>query len=584
LISRPSRCSSFCDGGRRIENFPAWWSRKTGRKGACSGPARRRAPGESCRGTATTRRWRSRRSCAPVEIQRGIQEFAALLRKLSPDVEACFSEPGVFWLSGAGLGKIFPSASAWGRAILEATSGFAAGIAVGFSRFATYAVARSAPALKIFRDAESEKKAAHAVPLDRLSLNPELRDAVAKLGIHTLGGYLQLPPGGLLLRFGRDAQRLHELAAGARWDPLHAQHPLPDLQVSSELDEPEHDSSSLLFLIKGLLQKLLKTMVERKLALSSLTLELGFSRAFGKQVERLEPATPTLDERVILRLIHLRIEAAPPRAAVMRISLGAESVQAKASQIALFLNGPRRDLHAASEALAQLRAELGDASVRRASLRDAHLPEAQFAWVPLHDLPRAQPQKSSQPLVRRIQAQPLPVAPTAGNLRDDGWLISGLEHGAVLRFHGPYLASGGWWRPPAPPMSQLPKPEVNLLSFASQSPRLALRNDAPVASLPSQQPVLRLVSKPPDQPLQLAMMKVAAAHAPISATAFGSGPEPGEARQQSHHSERACSGSAPAIGDAPARDYGFADTRRGECLWLFYDRDRRQWFIQGSVE
>jgi protein ImuB len=32
------------------------------------------------------------------------------------------------------------------------------------------------------------------------------------------------------------------------------------------------------------------------------------------------------------------------------------------------------------------------------------------------------------------------------------------------------------------------------------------------------------------------------------------------------------------------REYYFAETRRGDLLWLYYDRLRRRWFLQGSVE
>jgi protein ImuB len=32
------------------------------------------------------------------------------------------------------------------------------------------------------------------------------------------------------------------------------------------------------------------------------------------------------------------------------------------------------------------------------------------------------------------------------------------------------------------------------------------------------------------------------------------------------------------------RDYYFAETQRGDLLWLFYDRRRRQWFLHGRVE
>jgi protein ImuB len=32
------------------------------------------------------------------------------------------------------------------------------------------------------------------------------------------------------------------------------------------------------------------------------------------------------------------------------------------------------------------------------------------------------------------------------------------------------------------------------------------------------------------------------------------------------------------------RDYHFAETRQGELLWVFFDRARRRWFLQGRVE
>jgi protein ImuB len=32
------------------------------------------------------------------------------------------------------------------------------------------------------------------------------------------------------------------------------------------------------------------------------------------------------------------------------------------------------------------------------------------------------------------------------------------------------------------------------------------------------------------------------------------------------------------------REYYFAETRRGDLLWLYYDRVRRRWFWQGSIE
>ena len=33
-----------------------------------------------------------------------------------------------------------------------------------------------------------------------------------------------------------------------------------------------------------------------------------------------------------------------------------------------------------------------------------------------------------------------------------------------------------------------------------------------------------------------------------------------------------------------AREYHFAELRRGDCLWVYYDRNRRRWFWQDAVE
>jgi protein ImuB len=42
--------------------------------------------------------------------------------------------------------------------------------------------------------------------------------------------------------------------------------------------------------------------------------------------------------------------------------------------------------------------------------------------------------------------RPQLLPPQARQVRDDGWLLSGLEHGAVVRILGPYVVSGGWWQ------------------------------------------------------------------------------------------------------------------------------------------
>jgi len=340
------------------------------------------------------------------EIAAAIDELAAALRRYSPSVEPARDRPGSFWLDGAGLGWIYPSGDAWARAIDQVLTeqGLIGAIVVGFTRFGTYAIARAQRrGVRVFvRDAD-ERATARTVPLDRLDVAPALRDALARLGVTTIGQMVRLPGGGILERFGKDAHQLYQLAAGERWDPLVPEPPpdAPDERVL--LDDPESDVERLLFSIKAAVDRLLGRLAARRRAVTALWLELTmqhFGRSeperrdrFEKRSDCIRPAEPTLDPRPLLRLCHLRLEGSPPAAGVIELRVWADDLPATREQLALFAQRPRRDLGAAAEAIARLRAELGDDAVVRPVLRDAHLPEARFGWEPAHAIaiPRPRP-------------------------------------------------------------------------------------------------------------------------------------------------------------------------------------------------
>jgi len=429
------------------------------------------------------------------QIEEAITELRAVLHRFSPRVEP--GETGTFWLDGDGLGRVFPDArgphgSAWGKLIAQALAelGYRGAVVVGFSRFATYAIARATRlGVTVLASDADERAMASAVPLARLDIEPKLREALARLGVTRLGELVRLPGGGILERFGRDAHRLYRLAAGECWDPLVPVAPpeAPDERVL--LDNEEDDVERLVFVAKAPIDRLLARLAARGLALTALHLELSLKHAVGKVTLRadcIKPATPTLDVRTLLRLVHLRLTGMPPAAPVNAVRVWADDIAATREQLALFAQKPRRDLRAADEAVAHLRAELGDDAIVRAVLRDGHLPEASFGWERLDHVvaaaPPADPGTVVRPLVRRVFTRPQQLPSQSRLARDDGWLLSGLEQGSVVRILGPYVVSGGWW-----------------------------------------------------------------AH-------------------------------------ELAREYHFAELRRGDCLWVYYDRQRRRWFWQGSIE
>ena len=387
---------------------------------------------------------------SPADVERGVAAIATRLHRFSPEVEPCRGEPGVFWLNASGLFYLQASLRRWGQGIAASfqACGFRAAVAVGFTRFGTYAVAKtltSGEPVVVIRDLAGERVLAGRVRLSRLGIDPALRDNLHKLGVHTVRAFLQLPAGGIRRRFGPEAQRLHRLAAGDLWAPLRPLcHPEP-LVARHDLDDPEIDAVRLLFHIKRLLDRLLAIVAARHEALAELTLHLQFDRA-GAHTERIRPAAPTLDVVQLMNLVRLRLESLALGAGVIELHVTGRAVATTAVQQGLFVERPRRDRTAAERALARVRAEFGDEAVVRALLSEAHLPEARFAWELVETVPFPEPREvACRPMVRRIHAYPVALPPVS-RPEPGGRLVRGGETGYVRDLAGPYLVSGGWWR------------------------------------------------------------------------------------------------------------------------------------------
>ena len=426
----------------------------------------------------------------PAEVEKTVGELVNDLIRFTPEVEPSTEEPGIFWLNGAGLQRLYRSPQQWAYAIYHdlRRRGFAANLAAGFTRFGTYAIAKARQGVTVFHDPEGERTAVRKAPLLRLNIETQFRNALLKLGIKTVGDLLLLPPGGLRERFGKEAHRLYRMAAGDLWMPLEAELPEEPIAQKYIFDDAEDDTTRLLFLTKQLLHPLLADLAKRHQALVTLWISLLIDH--GSPVrESLRPATPTLDAVQIADLVRLRLESLKLDAGVVEIELTVESCAATREQLSLFerslltgAEGPSRDLDAANRALARLRAEFGDESVVCAKLADGHLPEAQFVWEPLRSVKSPEPKPNGiKTLIRRVRTKSKPLDSTPLRSHEDGWLL-GARYGAVDKLAGPYVFSGGWWN---------------------------------------------------------------------------------------HEIQR---------------EYYYAETRNGDLLWLYYDRIKRKWFLQGAVE
>ncbi|HEU4366399.1 MAG TPA: DNA polymerase Y family protein [Candidatus Krumholzibacteria bacterium] len=389
---------------------------------------------------------------SPGDVAAAVAALTDALRFYTPDVEPSASEPGVFWLGASGLSLLYPSLLKWASLVQieTARTGFEASIVLGYSRFATYALAKASgrPRVEVSECDAAERARAGKVPLSCLRMDSGARDALAKLGITTLGGFLSLPGNGIRQRFGEDAHHLYRIARGELTAPLQPAIPREPARAAIHLDEPEESLDRLMAVIDREVQSLARRLDDRGEVLTAVAVQLEFDTG-TKTAERLQPASPTLDISQVTELLQLRLAgtlaAHADARGVTTIRIELEGAAASHTQGDFFTERPARDTAAAARAMARVRAELGDDAVVKAVLRDGHLPEARFAWQPVTTVAMPQPRAvKSPPLVRRIFAKPVPFSP--GRSREaSAELIRHIDEGTVRETFGPYIVSGGWW-------------------------------------------------------------------------------------------------------------------------------------------
>jgi protein ImuB len=454
------------------------------------------------------------------EIDEGGRSVLQSLHRFSPQVELC-PEPGLFWLDATGLVPLYDSLQQWVDCIRSAlaTDGFSVAVAVGFSRFGSYAAAKtvalagawegrggvaegtrgaggeaaggevydgeaaSAGAV-IFASRAEERRTAVRAPLVVLPLEPPILDRLRLLGIRRVGEFLELPSGGVRRRFGAEAERLHSFASGVLSDrepelPLQPEEPEQPAWLTTRLPVPSGETLRLLDATAGCLDSLLREAETRRDMVRELRLELKGEE--GEMIaERITPAVPTRDRRLLLELIALRLESLRLPAPAAEVTLRSVCSRETTAQRELFVQRTAQARAAAAQAFARLRAVFGNEAVQWACPEDEHLPERSYRWENLEHLSEpaaassgvagatealdpSAPSPFPSPLVRRIfrSPQPLPdsrapIGPFAAHPPDpvrspspgDGSPRHSRSPAGGSAFHrlwGPYLLSGHWW-------------------------------------------------------------------------------------------------------------------------------------------
>jgi len=281
------------------------------------------------------------------------------------------------------------------------------------------------------------------LPLSVLPLTAAQSLLLSRFGLRTLGDFIALPRTKLPARLGKDGLRLHRLAAGEDDSPLQPTTPPVEIRESIDLDEPEHNLEPLLFLLRGLADRMMARLKAMSLACGDFTVEL-LQKPQGVQRVEVKVATPTREVATLTELLRLSLSAHPPELAVRGLSVRTVAQRPRSLQLGLF-DGEQLLPERLMTLLGRLQALCGEGRVGQASAIDSHLPGL-CEVVPLK-LPSSRDRDEvvvSDPQHRMALHMLRP--PRAATVRMNGARLTHLHSdglsGPVLRAGGPYRIRG----------------------------------------------------------------------------------------------------------------------------------------------
>jgi protein ImuB len=347
----------------------------------------------------------------------------------------------------AGTRSLFGPPEMLARSLLRRVRalGISARITVSVNLHAAISLAQgmsSSIPIQVIVPGEEAEVLAH-LPLRVLDLTGAQTETFSLWGIDTLGTLAELPETELISRMGQEGQRLRKMARG-EWP--HLFQPVEQvfaLEERMELDSPVELLNSLLFVVAVMLDQLILRAKARIVALTSVTIALTLDGG-DTHTRTVRPATPTTDKQLWLKLLHLDLEAHPPRAPILALSLSADPGSVRKVQLGLFSpqlpESDRLDI-----TLARIQALVGEGYVGRAVLQDTHAPEG-FRIEPFA-VPSGNGAVviSAGPRVSLRQIRPPETVTVTLQSQQPANFFFREKRYAVERVYGPWRASGEWW-------------------------------------------------------------------------------------------------------------------------------------------
>lgn len=344
-----------------------------------------------------------------------------------------------------GTEKLLGSPEVLARKLLRRVQvlGVSASVAMSRNFFAALSYVRGSSSRIAFIAPGNECDALAPLPLEVLDVSSQHTEIFALWGIRTLGALAALPECELIARIGQEGRRLRQLARGELTHHFVPHEVAFELQERIELDTPVEQLDSLLFVIGHMLEQLILRATARVLALASVTITLLLEGG-TTHVRTVRPALPTNDRPLWIKLLHLDLEAYPPLAAIVTVTLIAEPGSASKVQLGLFspqLPEPMR----LDVTLARIRALVGDECVGSPVLRDTNQPDSfrlEPFRVPSSHISSSATGNSSAAM---RQLRPPERASVTLRARQPASFVFRQCRYKVIYAYGPWLAEGDWW-------------------------------------------------------------------------------------------------------------------------------------------
>ncbi len=402
---------------------------------------------------------------------------------VSPRIED--TSPDTIILDIAGLHLLFGAEENIATELMKRATalGLSAHVAVAANLEAALHAARGFSAITLIPVGE-EAKCLGCLSVHALNPSIEIQETLARWGIRTCAELAALPVMQLSERLGQEGVLLHELARGARVRSLLLAEPEICFVEEMELEEAVEDLEPLSFLLGRLLDQLCARLQARSLAAAAIHLRFDLGDFFGKEVQvqseksaeeipskiyekALSLPVAMRDSKTLLKLMRLQLQANPPHASILKITLMAEPARARAAQGGLF-RPTIPDPEKLELTVARLASLVGDANIGSPELVDSHRPGnfRMGRFVPAREETRARRKKRGvaadrgernnskenvEPQFRQTAIafrifRPEWLAKVELRESCPTYIIFRGMRGNITTASGPWRTSGDWWR------------------------------------------------------------------------------------------------------------------------------------------